>query len=137
AQEILPDVVAERLLGAVEEALTSDEPAIAEYALRRLADGVLRRFEARVVPVAGTRDEVVAIVRDVTEQWQLTREQDALRRIATLVAAGAGEVELVSAIAAELGGLFDADGSNALRWDGEALRVIGSWRRDGRPSAGG
>jgi PAS domain S-box-containing protein len=134
--EILPEPAATPLLAAVEEALRSGTPIAAQYPLRRLADGQLRRFEARVVPVAGTTDEVVAIVRDVTEELQRTREQDALRRVATLVASGAGEVEIVSAIAAELGGLFDADAASALRWDGEGLHVISSWRRDGRPSQG-
>jgi PAS domain S-box-containing protein len=135
-QDILPEAAAARLLAAVAHALGSESPVTTEYPLHRLADGALRRFEARVVPVAGTNDEVVAIVRDVTDEWQLTHEQDALRRVATLVASGAGEAELVSAIARELGDLFDADNANALRWDGEALHVIGEWHRDGREPAG-
>src|SRR4051812_25191880 len=136
-QEILPDDVATALLAAVGEALRTEAPAATQYDLRRLADGQLRRVEARGVPAPGRVDEVVAIVRDVTDELQQAQQHDALRPEGTLVASGAGEVEIVSAIAAELGGLFDADSFSALRWDGQALHVIAAWRRDGRAVAGG
>jgi signal transduction histidine kinase len=58
---------------------------------------------------------------------RLLEEQAALRRVATLVASGAAETEIVSAVASEIGRLLDADTASALRWDGETLQVIGDW----------
>jgi signal transduction histidine kinase len=57
-------------------------------------------------------------------------EQAALRRIATLVAAGATEVAIAAAVSAEVGGLFGAQRASVVRWDGDTIRVIGSWRSD-------
>jgi signal transduction histidine kinase len=54
-------------------------------------------------------------------------EQAALRRVATLVAAGAGEAELISALTFEIGRLFGAQRANTMRWDGDTIRVIGDW----------
>src|SRR5918999_5951307 len=60
---VLTDV-SEPLMTAGAEALEMGELARAEYTLRTL-DGETRDFEARVVPCGP--DEVVAIVRDVTD----------------------------------------------------------------------
>jgi PAS domain S-box-containing protein len=136
-EDILRPDVAAPFMAAVEAAATSGEPATAEYVLTRLTDGAVREFEARLVPVAANGEEVVAIVRDVTDARRLTREQDALRRVATLVATAAREDEVVALIAAELGALFDADAANALRWDGAALHLLAEWRRDGGAPAPG
>jgi signal transduction histidine kinase len=70
--------------------------------------------------------------RDAGDLERLLEEQAALRRVATLVASGAAETEIVSAVASEIGRLLDADTANALRWDGETLQVIGEWFVDGR-----
>ena len=67
----------------------------------------------------------------------LADEQAALRRVATLVASGAGQEELISAVTLEVARLFDGDTANILRWDGETIRVLGDWHRDGRESLGG
>src|SRR4051794_24462 len=57
-------------------------------------------------------------------------EQAALRRMATLVAAGATEVAIAAAVSAEVGGLFGAQRASVVRWDGDTIRVIGSWWSD-------
>jgi signal transduction histidine kinase len=57
-------------------------------------------------------------------------EQAALRRVATLVAAGAPEVELLSAVTYEIGRLFGAQRANTMRWEGDTIRVIGDWSED-------
>src|SRR4051812_47657834 len=54
-------------------------------------------------------------------------EQAALRRVATLVAAGASEAELAEAVTSEIGRLFRAQRANVMRWDGHSLWVIGEW----------
>src|SRR3954469_7783736 len=57
-------------------------------------------------------------------------EQAALHRIAGLLAAGATETDLATAVSAEIGGLFSAQSATVLRWDGDTIRVIGSWAAD-------
>jgi GAF domain-containing protein len=74
---------------------------------------------------------------DAAEDARLAEEQAALRRVATLVAGRASEAEVVAAITAEVGRLYDADTANTLRWEGEALKVVGDWFRDGRPGRAG
>src|SRR4051794_41957744 len=66
-------------------------------------------------------------------------EQAALRRIATLVAAGATEAAIAAAVSAEVGGLFGAQRASVVRWDGDTIRVVGSWRSDAdvRPAGAG
>jgi signal transduction histidine kinase len=67
----------------------------------------------------------------------LLEEQAALRRVASLVASGAGEPEIVSAVTSEVGRLFAADTANTLRWDGQTLQVVGDWHLNGRPGDAG
>jgi PAS domain S-box-containing protein len=79
AWELLPAEVAGELMGAVTRALECGTRQRAVYALTTV-DGELRDFEARVVPSGG--DEVVAIVRDVTELNRVVRQlRDSRRRI--------------------------------------------------------
>jgi signal transduction histidine kinase len=61
----------------------------------------------------------------------VAEEQAALRRVATLVARGAGEDDLLAAVTKEVGQLFRAQSANTMRWDGETVRVIGGWRAAG------
>src|SRR5438045_280801 len=61
---------------------------------------------------------------------RLLHEQTALRRIATLVAAGASDVDLVNAVTAEIANFFGAQRANAARWDGDTIRIIGDWTSD-------
>lgn len=75
------------------------------------------------------------------QNWELrllADEQAALRRVATLVAAGASELELVEAVTVEIAKLFEAHTANTLRWDGDTIRVVGDWYADvARPSLTG
>jgi signal transduction histidine kinase len=59
---------------------------------------------------------------------RLVEEQTALRRVATLVAAGPSEADLIAAVTSEIARLFHADAASTLRWDGDTIRVIGDWR---------
>jgi signal transduction histidine kinase len=63
----------------------------------------------------------------------LAEEQAALRRIATLVAVGVTDAELGAAVTLEIGRLFGAQRANTMRWDGDTIRIIGSWSTDGEP----
>lgn len=64
---------------------------------------------------------------DSIELQRLVEEQTALRKVATLVAAGGNDTELTSAIAEEIARLFGAQRVSAIRWDGDTIRVIGEW----------
>ncbi|HSL66114.1 MAG TPA: GAF domain-containing sensor histidine kinase [Gaiellaceae bacterium] len=65
------------------------------------------------------------------ELRRVLEEQSALRRVATLVAAGAGADELVSAVTSEVARLFGGHRANTMRWSGDAIHVIGDWSADG------
>ena len=84
--EILPEAVAGAIQDAITRALDTGVLATTDYRLRTV-DGVLKDFEARIVPCSA--DEVVAIVRDVTDLRDATRELTESR--ARLVAAGDAE----------------------------------------------
>jgi signal transduction histidine kinase len=65
------------------------------------------------------------------ELRRLVDEQTALRRVATLVAAGTSDVDVAAAVSSEIGRLFGGQRANAMRWDGDTIRVIGDWSADG------
>jgi signal transduction histidine kinase len=75
---------------------------------------------------------VSVIKRQYDELPRLLEEQSALRRVATLVAAGSSDEELAVAVGAEIGELFGAQTANVLRWDGDTLRVVGDWSATGK-----
>jgi PAS domain S-box-containing protein len=81
--DLVPDDVSTPLMAAAAEALETGSLARTEYRLRTLG-GEEREFEARLVPCAA--DEVVAIVRDVTEFNRVL--EDLRRSRARIVAAG-------------------------------------------------
>jgi PAS domain S-box-containing protein len=79
-QQAIPPNVAEAVLTRIRHALDGGGVETIEYALRTL-DGALRDFEGRIVQSGP--DEVLLVVRDITERKQaeleLTRLQDELR----------------------------------------------------------
>jgi signal transduction histidine kinase len=69
-----------------------------------------------------------AAARDVTENRMLSREQAALRRVATLVAQGHDAFALFDAVAGEVGGLLGADATRLLRYGQDGVTtVVGSY----------
>ena len=71
------------------------------------------------------------------ELKRLVDEQSALRRVATLVAAGSEQLQLVDAMTSEIGRLFEAQRANVIRWDGDTIEVIGEWSSDGKAALRG
>jgi signal transduction histidine kinase len=71
SHDILPGQVAAALMECAAQALASGHEERVEYELKTLA-GPVRDFEARVIPSG--EHEVLAIVRDVTEQRSAERE---------------------------------------------------------------
>ena len=82
-RELLPAAIAEQLMTGVTAALSSGELATVNYRLRTHL-GEERDFELRIAPVAA--DEVLAVVRDVTDVRTAMRELRESR--ARVVAAG-------------------------------------------------
>jgi hypothetical protein len=65
----------------------------------------------------------------------LVEEHAALRRIAMLVARGAGRVDVFTAVAEEVGRLLDADASNVIRFDDGLGTIVGGWTKRRLPEA--
>jgi signal transduction histidine kinase len=66
------------------------------------------------------------------ELAQLAEEQAALRRVATLVAAGAPPLKVFEAVSAEVAALIDADGSALSRYEEDGtVTALSGWTRDG------
>ena len=76
--EVHPPEVARQLMASVEQVLQTGETQVCEY--RLLQGGALRDYEARIV--ACGEDEVMAIVRDITER---KRAEEALLRLSSAV----------------------------------------------------
>jgi PAS domain S-box-containing protein len=75
ATEVLPPELAETHMAHIAQVLDTGEPARYEYSLT--LNGTPRQFEARMV--AAGADEVVTIMRDITEQKELQAQAIALR----------------------------------------------------------
>jgi signal transduction histidine kinase len=74
------------------------------------------------------------------ETAALVAEQSALRRIATLVAGGKPQAEVVDEVTSDVGKLFGATNVMLVRWEGiqDEVVVIGSWSaRDATPTKPG
>jgi PAS domain S-box-containing protein len=95
-------------------------------------DGAVRwlQWNTRALPDTGL---MYAAARDVTENRILSREQAALRRVATLVARGDDPRDLFAGVALEVGRLLGADATRLLRYeDDDTASVVGSY---GAPDA--
>ena len=109
SQVASPIVVEGRLWGAISVNSKNDLPPDAEERLERFTELV-----ATAVANAESRDALA----------RLAKEQAALRRVATLVAAGAGPAELFTAVAWEVGQLFDFAAVTLNRYEEDAVVVL-------------
>ena len=108
-RDLLPDELARGIVGCIEHALESGSTQVIEYELA--IGGEAHWREARIVPSGD--GEVVAILRDFTEQrrteaeqQRLAAEQTALRRVATLVAGNARPEKVFQTVTEEVCGLL-------------------------------
>lgn len=72
AQDILPPEIAQKQMAAMERVMATQQPTQYEYSLT--IQGHERKYEARLVSI-GNSDEMLAFVRDVTEQRGLDAAQ--------------------------------------------------------------
>jgi len=88
----------------------------------------LRRLRERVVP------SLEVLLEAARERERITDEQEALRRLATLVAFGAPPGEVFAAVAREVGQLIEVPHATVLRYEPDAtVTVVGVWRNDMTP----
>src|SRR6266699_6865038 len=70
--------------------------------------------------------------KDRVEPGRLAEEQAALRRVATLVAAGAPPAEVFEAVSAEVAALIDADGAALTRFEADGtVTAVSGWTAEG------
>jgi signal transduction histidine kinase len=119
-------VLAAALIGGVRPALmTIAISLLAQWAFFSFPYGVLSDHEPEqlfVLVVFVVIGAGVGILVD--ELARLTREQAALRRIATLVALGRAPAELFSAVADEVATLLDADGASILHLEPDGFATL-------------
>jgi signal transduction histidine kinase len=111
-----PITVEGRLWGVMVAAWTQQEPLPADDAQSRMA--AFTELVATAIANAESR----------TELSVRSEEQAALRRVATLVARGVSPTEVLDAVAAEVGRLFDADWPAVSRYEPDGTLTILSAR---------
>jgi signal transduction histidine kinase len=84
-----------------------------------------RETEARVAEFTELLGTAIANADARAEVARLADEQAALRRVATLVAQGAGPTDVFAAAAAEVAQLLDADLVALGRYENDAVKVVG------------
>src|SRR3954467_4098636 len=114
-----PITVQGRLWGALLVVSKSEQP-LPPGTERRLAE--FTELVATAIANSQARDELT----------RLAEEQAALRRVATLVAAGAPPAEVFQAVSAEVAALMGADGSALTRYEDDgALTAVSGWTTEG------
>jgi GAF domain-containing protein len=111
----VPISVAGRLWGVMAAASSQQEPLPPDTEQR----------------VAGLTELIAAAVANADARSELrshAEEQEALRRVATLVASGAPPDDVFAAVAAEVGRLLVVDMAALVRYDpDDAITVVGTW----------
>jgi PAS domain S-box-containing protein len=126
--DVLPPQVAQKRMEHIQQALQTGETQVFEYQLHHHAD--LRYYEARIV-VSG-KDEVLAIMRDITEskraaaQLRVAAERDRLLgQIALRIRRSLDLEQILTTTVAEVRKFLDADrvfiGQIDANWQGQVL----------------
>ena len=134
-----PDAV-EDVKRATARALAQGSTELVEYSIEQPERDVepIRHIEARIVRSGA--DEVVAIVRDITERKRqeealesLVDEQAALSRVAVAVATEKQPEILFDIVTEALGRLLGADAANLVRFAPDSVEghIVGKWSEPG------
>jgi signal transduction histidine kinase len=112
-----PIIVAGRLWGVVTASRTTPGDPFPDRAEQRLAD--FASLVAQAVVNLESRRELAALVQ----------EQAALRRVATLVAGGKPQAEVLGAVMREASTIFGAHAVTVVRWEGvqDEVMILASW----------
>ena len=97
---------------------------------RRRVVGALRAAVNRLLSASPGRD---VLAQELGRAQRLAAEHAVLRRVATLVAAGADPDDVCASVVAELGELCDAARTGLVRIDvPDSISIIALWSADGR-----
>ena len=120
-----PIVVDGRVWGVITASRTTPDDPFPLGAEHRLGD--FAALVAQAIANAEARREMAA----------LADEQAALRRVATLVAAGRPQAEVLEAVTREVGELYGAHAVNLVRWEGvqDEVVVVAGWSDGTRAGA--
>ena len=101
----------------------------------RRRDGGTFPVEISLTPLStDSGDMVIATVRDISERQAIAGEQDALRRVATLVARGVPPEEMFAGVTTEAGRVLDADFASLARYDPDGrVTLLAAWTGTGDP----
>ena len=101
----------------------------------RRRDGGTFPVEISLTPLSTDNgDMVIATVRDISERQAIAGEQDALRRVATLVARGVPPEEMFAGVTTEAGRVLDADFASLARYDPDGrVTLLAAWTGTGDP----
>ena len=86
------------------------------------------QWSSRAVP---RQSVIYATARDVTESRRIAQEQEALRRVATLVAQAVPLDQVFSAVTQEAGLLLAGDYAGLARFDGDEVVTVAVWAASG------
>ena len=119
-----PIVLDGRVWGVVTASRRDANNPFPPDAERRLGD--FAALVAQAIANADSRREMAALIA----------EQSALRRVATLVAGGRSQEEVLDAITFEVGALFGASAVAFVRWEGvqDEVVVVAAWSAIARPA---
>ncbi|MDX6728953.1 MAG: hypothetical protein QOK49_3758 [Baekduia sp.] len=93
----------------------------------RFRDGRLTELHSYYAPAEDDRTDVVQ-VPSRSEATQIAEEQAALRRVATLVARGVSQCELIAAVNEEVGRLVGADVTAMMRFEpDDMIMLVAAW----------
>ena len=104
--------------------------SLAAYSFERPDDPFPEGAELRLADFASLVAQAVVNLESRRELAALVQEQAALRRVATLVAGGKPQAEVLEAVMREAGAIFGAHAIALVRWEGvqDEVVVVASWR---------
>jgi PAS domain S-box-containing protein len=121
------------MLEAYERAIAGGPRYDVDYRVL-LPDGVVRyvHSEADVsLDADGRPVRMFGTMQDITERKELAREQEALRRVATLVARATSPEGILASVAEEAGRLLDVDLTALARYDAGMETILAGWSSTG------
>jgi diguanylate cyclase (GGDEF)-like protein/PAS domain S-box-containing protein len=92
-------------------------------------DGAATEWQAAIRPLEERKRLQLTVERQRDEAEQMLASEDALRKIATLVATGAEPGEVFAAVAEQIAGLLGGQAGGVVRFDGRAGtgEIVGAW----------
>ncbi len=124
--DVLPEEIAQKIMYNLERVLETGNMHFYEYEL--MVEGDKRYYEARMVPCG--KDEVLCIVRNISEQRRAAEEREALRRFSQRLTEPLTLEEVGKVVAEECTRLFHYDAFSFSYYDEKKKMSIGVYTED-------